>query len=193
MPSKNDDLKSAILNLKETVEQALVLLAQGNEGEARELVQNGIAVSGFEMTQGVAAQGHGLHVTEPTKVPDGSRVTEGVFDGQHMIGADGKQYLVPPNYASKSKLVEGDMMKLSITQEGAFIYKQIGPIDRRRVNCKLEKDEMGMWHATAGVHRWRLLTAAVTYFKGNQGDEAIILVPSATPSKWAAVENIIAR
>lgn len=191
MPNQKVDLKAAILNLKEAIERALALVVQGNTEEAREVVRNGIVASGFDETQSAAL--HGPHATEPTKVPDGSRVTEGVFDGQHMIGADGKQYLVPPNYASKSKLVEGDMMKLAITQEGAFIYKQIGPIDRRRVNCTLEKDEMGMWHATNGVHRWRLLTAAVTYFKGNQGDEAIILVPSATPSKWAAVENIISR
>ncbi len=191
MKNKNNDLKEVLLNLQEAVAQALALLAQGNEDKAREVVQNVIAASGFGGAQDAVV--HGPHVTEPTKVPDGSRVTEGVFDGQHMIGADGKQYLVPPNYASKSKLVEGDMMKLAITQEGAFIYKQIGPIDRRRVNCKLEKDEMGMWHATDGVHRWRLLTAAVTYFKGNEQDEAIILVPSATPSKWAAVENIISR
>lgn len=191
MKNKNGDVKAALLNLKEVVEQALALVIQGNDEEAREVMRHGIGASGFGETPSAAA--HGPHVTEPTKVPDGSRVTEGVFDGQYMIGADGKQYLVPPNYASKSKLVEGDMMKLAITREGAFIYKQIGPIDRRRVNCTLEKDEMGMWHATDGVHRWRLLTAAVTYFKGNQGDEAIILVPSPTPSKWAAVDNIISK
>ena len=194
MQNKKDDLKAELLGMKEAVEQALALVVQGKEEEAREVVQNGIAASGLvsDIGKGPALALHG-HTTAPTKVPDGSRVTEGVFDGQHMIGADGKQYLVPPNYASKSKLVEGDMMKLAITQEGAFIYKQIGPIDRRRVNCTLEKDEMGMWQATDGVHRWRLLTAAVTYFKGNPGDEVIILVPGATPSKWAAVDNIIAR
>ena len=40
------------------------------------------------------------------KAADG-RVVEGVFDGQNMVGSDGKIYSVPPNYASKSKLVEG--------------------------------------------------------------------------------------
>ncbi|MBU1146566.1 hypothetical protein KKD80_03410, partial [Patescibacteria group bacterium] len=41
----------------------------------------------------------------------GERIMEGVFNGQNMIGADGKEYLVPANYASKSKLVEGDILK----------------------------------------------------------------------------------
>ncbi|MFZ1243390.1 MAG: hypothetical protein WAQ22_04605, partial [Candidatus Saccharimonas sp.] len=33
------------------------------------------------------------------------KIIEGVFDGQVMIGPDGKNYPVPANYASKSKLV----------------------------------------------------------------------------------------
>ena len=48
--------------------------------------------------------------TEDGEVLSGSfdgRVVDGVFDGEHMIGEDGRKYLVPPNYASKSKLVEG--------------------------------------------------------------------------------------
>ena len=43
------------------------------------------------------------------------RVIEGVFDGENMIGPDGKQYSVPANYASKSKLVEGDILKMKIS------------------------------------------------------------------------------
>jgi len=54
------------------------------------------------------------------------KIVEGVFDGQIMIGPDGKSYPVPANYASKSKLVEGDILKLTIADDGGFIYKQIG-------------------------------------------------------------------
>src|SRR3712207_6782664 len=42
------------------------------------------------------------------------KVIEGVFDGQNMVGSDGKTYPVPANYASKSKLVQGDILKLTI-------------------------------------------------------------------------------
>ena len=61
------------------------------------------------------------------------KVIEGDFDGQMMIGPDGKNYPVPANYASKSKLVEGDMLKLTIADDGSFIYKQIGPTERRQI------------------------------------------------------------
>ena len=121
----------------------------------------------------------------------GERIMEGVFNGQNMIGADGKEYLVPANYASKSKLVEGDILKLTINARGNFLFKQIGPMERNRVIGTLEESESGGWTVASGGKKWRVLTAPVTYFKGEMGDEVIILIPKNTPSKWAAVENVI--
>ena len=122
------------------------------------------------------------------------KIVEGVFDGQNMIGSDGKLYIVPPNYASKSKLVEGDIMKLAIQPNGSFLYKQIGPIERQRVMGVLTKDEItGDWKVVADGKKYAILTASVTYFKGNNGDDVVILIPKSAPSKWAAVENIIHR
>lgn len=120
------------------------------------------------------------------------RVIEGVFDGQNMIGSDGKQYDVPANYASKSKLVEGDILKLTINNLGSFIYKQIKPINRERKTGIIEKDEHSQqYFAVADGKKWRLLTASVTYFKGEPGDTVIFLIPAEGGSRWAAVENII--
>lgn len=120
------------------------------------------------------------------------KVIEGVFDGQNMAGPDGKMYSVPANYASKSKLVEGDRLKLTITHDGAFIYKQIGPVDRQRLIGILAKDEVtNEYRVLAGERSYRVLLASVTYFKGEAGDEVVILVPKTIPSHWAAVENII--
>jgi len=123
----------------------------------------------------------------------GERIIEGVFNGQNMVGADGNEYVVPANYASKSKLVEGDILKLTIDARGNFLFKQIGPIERTRVVGILEESEMGGYCVRAENKRWRVLTAPITYFKGEAGDEVIILIPKNTPSKWAAVENVIKR
>jgi len=122
-----------------------------------------------------------------------ARIIEGVFDGENMIGPDGKQYSVPANYASKSKLVEGDILKLTITATGTFIYKQIGPIERARVVGALERSATGEYFALADGKKWRLLTASVTYYKGENGDEIVILVPKNGESKWAAVENVVRK
>ncbi|MBI4598616.1 hypothetical protein HY734_00275 [Candidatus Uhrbacteria bacterium] len=124
----------------------------------------------------------------------GARVLEGVFDGQHMVGADGKSYPVPPNYASKSRLVEGDILKLTITREGAFLFKQIGPIARRRLTGMLAFDAAsGNYVALVGEQTYTLLTASVTYYRGEPGDHVVVLVPKSTPTVWAAVENVVKK
>jgi len=120
------------------------------------------------------------------------QVVEGVFDGQQMIGPDGKQHSIPANYASKSKLVEGDLLKLTIDNLGNFIFKQIGPVYRIRLKSELVQDEStSEWRALAEGKAYKVLLASVTYFHGKAGDNAIILVPNDKSSTWAAIENII--
>jgi len=121
-------------------------------------------------------------------------VVEGIFDGKGMVGPDGKEYPIPPNYASKSKLVEGDMLKLTVTPTGAFIFKQIGPIERdRKVGALVHDREIDEFAVIVGDKKYRVLKASITYFRGADGDEAVILVPKMSPSKWAAVENVMKR
>jgi len=129
-------------------------------------------------------------------VDDGpaGKIIEGIFDGQNMAGPDKKQYSVPANYASKSKLVEGDTLKLTITPDGSFVYKQIGPVERKRLVGMLVRDEeTSEYRVVAGDSSYRILLASVTYFKGEAGDEVVVLVPSSGEAKWAAVENIIKK
>ncbi len=121
----------------------------------------------------------------------GAKVIEGVFNGQCMIGPDGKQYNVPSNYASKSKLVEGDILKLTINSLGKFIYKQIGPIERDRIVGILSIGKNSQYYVENNGRKWKILMASVTYFKGKSGDETVILVPKQGDSNWAAVENIV--
>ena len=111
-----------------------------------------------------------------------------------MIGPDGKKYSIPANYASKSKLIEGDMLKLTIQGDGTFVFKQIGPIERDRLVGVLAFDEQEkQFFGVVDNKSYMLLTAAVTYYKGETGDEVILLVPEKGDSKWAAVENIVKK
>ncbi|MDD5039907.1 MAG: hypothetical protein PHY34_02035 [Patescibacteria group bacterium] len=120
------------------------------------------------------------------------KIIEGIFDGQHMLGPDGKQYSIPANYASKSKLVVGDTLKLTIKPDGSFLYKQIGPVERGRLVGILTKDETtDEYRVIVGEKAFKVLLASITYFKGEPGDEVVVLVPKAGESDWAAVENII--
>ena len=103
-------------------------------------------------------------------VSEGGKIIEGVFDGQNMIGPDGKQYPVPANYASKSKLVEGDVLKLTIADDGSFIYKQIGPVERKKVLGVLTQDQKGEYRVIAEGKTYKILLASLTYFKAESGD-----------------------
>lgn len=116
------------------------------------------------------------------------KVIEGVFDGQNMVGSDGKVYPVPANYASKSKLVQGDILKLTIADDGTFLYKQIGPIPRKQVVGTLKLDN-GHYFVEVGEKNYRVLLASVTYFKAKPGDQVSVNVPEDdSAAEWAALE-----
>lgn len=116
------------------------------------------------------------------------KVIEGVFDGQNMVGSDGKTYPVPANYASKSKLVQGDILKLTIAEDGAFLYKQIGPIPRKQVVGTLVL-EGGHYYVDVNSKKLRVLLASVTYFKAKPGDQVSVNVPEDdSAASWAALE-----
>ncbi|MBD3247690.1 hypothetical protein GF382_00170 [Candidatus Falkowbacteria bacterium] len=169
-------IKKLLANIKENSDRLNRLLGGlvSEEDEAR------IKIS--EMTDGLV----GADDDE-----EAGKIIEGVFDGENMVGPDGKQYSVPSNYASKSKLVEGDLLKLTITHSGTFVYKQIKPIERARIIGTLEKAADGSYIAVSEDRKWRVLNASITYFKGEAGDEVVVLVPKMAESKWAAVENIV--
>ena len=119
--------------------------------------------------------------------PDG-KIIEGVFDGQIMIGPDGKNYPVPANYASKSKLVEGDLMKLTITPEGRFLYKQIGPVERKTVIGTLVHHD-DKYYVEVNGNEYEILYASVTYFHLREGSQVSVVIPANNPdAAWAAVE-----
>lgn len=118
------------------------------------------------------------------------KIIEGQFDGQNMVGPDGKVYPVPANYASKSKLVQGDTLKLTIGADGSFVYKQIGPIERRKLVGALSLKD-GQYFVTVAQKDYRVLFASVTYFKAQTGDQVAIVIPEATDAEWAAIEALI--
>lgn len=121
----------------------------------------------------------------------GERVIQGVFDGHNMQGDDGQEYPVPPNYASKSKLVEGDVLKLTVGTDGSFVYKQIRPVDRQSVVGTLTVDEYGNFGAKTPDKTYRVLLASVTFYRAEEGDEVTILLPAHGDAEWGAVDHVI--
>ena len=118
-----------------------------------------------------------------------SRVIEGIFNGQNMTGDDGKIYPIPANYASKSQLVEGDRMKLTIEEDGSFLFKQIGPIERQQVVGQLQQQD-GSYFLNVDNRLYQVLLASVTHHKIKPGDQVSADIPLENPdTSWAAIKS----
>jgi hypothetical protein len=118
----------------------------------------------------------------------------GVFNGENMVDENEKMYVVPANYASKSKLVEGDMLKLTLTEDGQCIYKQVGPVQRRNAFGLVRFTEDGLCTVLLeDGSRYKILRASVTYFKLNENDEVMIKIPKDGLAEWAVLDGVISR
>lgn len=154
--------------------RALIQEAETNLGAANELL--------------ISLVGDDERVSPMPSEDISGKIIEGVFDGQNMVGSDAKTYPVPANYASKSKLVQGDILKLTIADDGAFMYKQIGPVPRKQVVGTLIL-EKGHYYVEVAGHNYRVLLASVTYFKAKPGDQVSVNIPEDDATvEWAAIE-----
>jgi len=157
--------------------RTLILEAEDNLGAARELL--------------TSVLGDGSIVVPPVPTGDDAedKVIEGIFDGQNMVGNNKKVYPVPANYASKSKLVEGDILKLTIAENGKLLYKQIAPVERKTVIGMLMKNG-DQYSVEVSGREYRVLYASITYFRLKIGDQVSVVIPADNPdATWAAVES----
>jgi hypothetical protein len=136
---------------------------------------------------------HQLKGTSPPRQEEEGRVIEGIFDGEKMVDNNLRAYPVPANYASKSKLVVGDRLKLTITNEGRFIFKQIGPVERKSLVGPLTFED-GQYKVLAASKAYKALLASVTFFRAEVGDEVTILIPEGEPEvEWGAIEAVLPK
>lgn len=176
--ARNQLAVQMLKKMRDSITHVIALLETGDTARAtRQLVDM--------VTDGKSAR-------DQFETATGSRVVEGVFDGEAMVGADGVRYEVPHNYASKSRLVEGDILKLTIQPDGTYVYKQIGPVERARLIGTLHLDPATQEHVVHCADTvYKVLTASISYYKGVPGDEVVVLVPRAGSTRWAAVESIV--
>lgn len=162
--------------------RALIETASANITTAKQILADmlGVPFSGLN------------YQTKAEGLNSDGNVIEGVFDGQYMVDGVGKKYPIPANYASKSKLVAGDVMKLTILSDGSFVYKQIGPIVRKKIIGTLV-NENEEYKIVAGGKSYNVLMASVTYFKLNPGDDVTVLIPEIGDSEWATVESAVIK
>ena len=147
-------------------------------------------------TESVVSNAESGHFAAINQEENGTSI-EGIFDGEKMIDYEGKGYQISPNYASKSKLVEGDPIKLYITNDGKFYYKQIGPIPRRTIPATLRSE--GSHYILEGDDSkvYNVLTASVTYYMSmynvRPNDRVMIMIPAEGDAHWAVIDNLLGQ
>jgi len=122
------------------------------------------------------------------EVPQQGQIVEWVYDGLYMLGSDEKKYPVPLNYASKSKLISGDILKLTILPNGKLVYKLISPAPRTYIKATLsqaDNEYMAIWD---DGKTYKLNPASVTYFDLKIWDEMSIIVNAEWKWEYAAIE-----
>ncbi len=121
---------------------------------------------------------------------DDSKIVEWVFTWEEMLWSDWNKYPVPANYSSKSKLVQWDKLKVTITPNGKMLYKQIAPINRSFVTGLVVK-EKDKFQVVADWKTYDLLTAAVTHFKANIWDTVTVIIPEWKDATFAAIDLVV--
>lgn len=174
----------SLMHIQELLESAQASLKTAG-ALLRELT--GVTDSGSERLMQRASRVSSSPMTQAS-----GRIIEGVFNGQNMIDSGGQTYPVPANYASKSKLVEGDGMKLTITDEGKFIYKQIAPVERKITKGVLIQED-GQYKVLCDGKGYRVLLASVTFYRAEVGDQVTVLLPQGMEAEWAAVDAVLPR
>lgn len=128
----------------------------------------------------------GLHAYKHGK----AKVIEGVFTGKDMLGADKKIYPVPANYASKSKIIEGSKLKVTIKADGSYQYKIIDEIDYISTTGTLIKDgDHFVVISQNGIYQ--VIPAAVTYIQAHVGDRVSIRIPKDIKATYAAIDTLV--
>ena len=147
---------------------------------------------------GAQGSAHALSATpyfKPSAASQPEEAIEGIFDGEKMLDENDKAYQVSPNYASKSKLVEGDPLKLYITGDGKFFYKQLGPVERTTVPGILRSEGSRYIVDAEDGHSYSILTASVTYYMSlygmQEGARVTLLIPSSHQATWAVIDNML--
>lgn len=112
----------------------------------------------------------------------------GTFDGESMVTESGEKHPVPANYASKSLLVVGDVLKLVDEKEGKR-FKQIEHVKRFKTKGVLTKKD-GKFHVVASEGSYRVLPAAVSHFEANVGDELSLFLPAKKHDRFLGDDRI---
>lgn len=120
---------------------------------------------------------------------------EGVFDGTHMISADGDIYTVPKAFLCKESLIEGDIMQAQVFPSGEISFAVSEPTAREHIMGILSTHAANSPHyiVQTANKAYKVLTEAVEASGAAPGNQVLLTVPAGGESEWAAIEKVFAQ
>ncbi|GAB4141433.1 MAG: hypothetical protein Fur0024_3600 [Patescibacteria group bacterium] len=125
-----------------------------------------------------------------SELEEGENSIFGIFDGGFLKAENGKIYPVNPNYASKSRLVYGDRLKMIVQKDGKIAFKPVELVERRWVIGELMQ-ENGEYKVICDGVVYNILFASVTFYKAKPGDKLSIILPKEGKSPFATIDSIL--
>ncbi len=114
----------------------------------------------------------------------------GIFVGNSIKAENGQTYPVNANYASKSRLVYGDKLKLIVKSDGKMVFKPVNLVERKWVIGELIQ-ENGEYKVICENSVFDVLFASVTFYKAKPGDKLSIILPKDGKSPFATIDSIL--
>jgi hypothetical protein len=114
----------------------------------------------------------------------------GVFDGTIFVGDDGRLLVVPGNYVSKSKLLEGSIVRAKLVN-GKAEFKIVQPAERRYVIVEATRGpSMRYVYKEAGSMRtWKTFRECEVYFQVKEGKRYSMEVPVTSTKGVGVITN----
>lgn len=142
-----------------------------------------------------APKNNNTNNTNPnTNTKNDENASEGItgyFDGLFMVSSNGKKYEVPRNYAAKSKLVYGDVLKMIQDEKGANTFKQVEKQPRKKIEgIAVKKDNAWILLSDAGAYE--LSSTAAEFKNVQEHDEVTAFIPDNNSNvPYAALDEVL--
>lgn len=136
------------------------------------------AESSINLAKQLLGEAAGEKVLTPSKPQISAKDLPGItgkFDGSFVVDDKRAKYKVPDNYASKSLLVYGDVLKM-IDEDGQKRFKQVERVKRQRVKGILAQKD-GKYCVVTSDGSYNVLEASVKFFNFKVGDELVVVLP----------------
>jgi hypothetical protein len=114
------------------------------------------------------------------------------YNGDSIIDDQGVIYPINKNYASKSRLIDGDVLIMRTDSQGGIYYKLSKPVPRKTVIADI-KETNGQYIAIYNNKSYKILTAASNFYELYNNCQAMIVISITEDNKWCAIDGKVTK